>query len=126
MRFADRAYHFFMEETGLTGDLHGYSMHDLVYWEVRMGAWAATSFASQGYIHEITIPYNNRKLLEMFLRFPEAERKQDLPHMRLMACGCPELEQMRVRVKDSYLGSKRMLAETLYYYYATRMNLLRK
>ena len=125
MRFADKAYRSFMEETGLTGDLLGYSMHDLVYWEVRMGAWASTSFSSQEYIHEITIPYNNRLLLEMFLRFPENDRKLDLPHKMLMASGSRELADMKVRVKDSYLGSKRMLAETLYYYYATRMNLIR-
>ena len=125
MRFADKAYRSFMEETGLTGDILGYSMHDLVSWEVRMGAWASTSFSSQEYIHEITIPYNNRLLLEMFLRFPENERKLDLPHKMLMASGSKELADMQVRVKDSYLGSKRMLAETLYYYYATRLNLIR-
>ena len=123
MRFADRAYRSFMEETGLTGDLLGYSMHDLVYWEVRMGAWASTSFASQEYFHEIMIPYNNRRLLAMFLRFPESDRKQDLPHKRLMKSGSPELAHLQVQVKDSYMGMKRMAAETLYYYYATRLNL---
>ena len=123
MHFADEAYRSFMDETGLTGDLLGYSMHDLVYWEVRMGAWASTSFSSQEYFHEITIPYNNRRLLEMFLRFPEEDRKQDLPHLMLMSSGSPELAEMRVRVKDSYLGRRRMLLETIYYYYATRLNL---
>ncbi len=122
MRFADCAYKSFMTETGLTEDLYGYSMHDLAYWEVRMGAWASTSFSSQEYFHEITIPYNNRRLLSMFLRFPEEERKQDLPHKRLMASGSPELAQMQIQVKDSYMEQKRIVAETIYYYYATRLN----
>ena len=125
MHYADAAYRSFMDETGLTGDLFGYSMHDLVYWEVRMGAWASTSFSSQEYVHEITIPYNNRRLLEMFLRFPEADRKQDLPHLMLMSSGSQELASMKVHVKDSYLGKRRMLLETLYYYYATGLNLKR-
>ena len=125
MHFADRAYKAFMKETGLIDDIHGYSMHDLAYWEVRMGAWASTSFSSQESFHEITIPYNNRRLLSMFLRFPEAERKKDLPHKRLMSSGCPELAHMQVQVKDSYMGLKRMAVETIYYYYATRLNTIK-
>ena len=119
MKYADSAYKEFMYETGLTDDILGYSMHDLVYWEVRMGAWASTSFASQEYIHEITIPYNNRKLLEMFLSFPEAERIQDIPHKMLMEIGNKEVSEFNVDVKDSYFDNKRIIAETLYYYYAT-------
>ena len=122
MRFADAAYQAFMNETGLTGDIKGYSMQDLAYWEVRMASWAATSFASQEYIHEITIPYNNRKLLDLFLRFPEADRLVDRPHKLLMRRGNPEVANLDVSVKDSYLGKKRMLIETAYYYYATRLN----
>lgn len=122
MRFADRAFKAFMEQTGLTGDICGYSMHDLCYWEVRMSSWAATSLCSQEYFHEITIPYNNRRLLELFLRFPEAERLEDGPHKMLMRRGNPEVADLDVSVKDSYLGKKRMLIETAYYYYATGFN----
>lgn len=123
--YADRAYDEFMKETGLTDDIMGYSMHDLSYWEVRMGSWAATSFASQEYFHEITIPYNNRNLLKMFLQFPEEERKQDIPHKRLMAAGNDEMSALDISVKDDYLGSRRMMLETAYYYYATRLNFKR-
>lgn len=126
MRFADRAFQAFMEETGLQDDILGYAMHDLVYWEVRMSSWAATSFASQEFIHEITIPYNNRRLLDLFLRFPEAERLEDGPHKRLMRRGNPAVADFDLSVKDSYLGKKRMLIETAYYYYATRGNTLGK
>ena len=118
-RYADKCYQEFMNETGLTGDINGYSMHDLAYWEVRMGSWAATSFASQEYIHEITIPYNNRKLLDMFLRFPEIDRKNDIPHLMLMRKGNEKVSDLNIHVKDSYMGKKRMIIETLYYYYAT-------
>ena len=124
MRFADTAFRSFMAEAGLQEDIQGYSMHDLVYWEVRMSSWAATSFASQEFFHEITIPYNNRRLLDLFLRFPEAERLVDGPHKRLMRRGNPAVADLDLSVKDSYLGKKRMLIETAYYYYATRGNTL--
>ncbi len=118
-KYADKCYADFIDETGLKSDICGYSMHDLAYWEVRMGSWAATSFASQEYIHEITIPYNNRKLLNMFLLFPEEDRKKDIPHLMLMKKGNMKLYDMNVHVKDSYMGKKRMIIETVYYYYAT-------
>lgn len=123
-KFADKAYAAFMKDTGLTDDILKYSMHDLVYWEVRMSSWAATSLASQEYIHEITIPYNNRRLMELFLRFPEVDRKQDIPHIRLMKRGNPLVAELDYSVRDSYFNKKRMLLETVYYYYATRLNTL--
>ena len=125
MAYADRAYCGFMKETGLVDDIKGYSMHDLTYWEVRMGAWAVTSFASQEFFHEITIPYNNRNLLKMFLQFPEEDRINDLPHKALMIAGNNEMAKFQQSVKDSYFGKKRMALETVYYYYATLLNTLR-
>ena len=124
MRYADNAYEAFLKQTDLTGDINGYSMHDLTYWEVRMSGWAATSLASQEYFHEITIPYNNRRLLDLFLRFPEADRLRDEPHHRLMRRGNPVVADLGCSVKDSYLDKRRMLLETAYYYYATRGNTL--
>lgn len=125
MLFADKAYREFMCETGLTDDLHGYSMHDLSYWEVRMSSWASTSFASQEYMHEITIPYNNRNLMKLFLRFPVEERKCDIPHKRLIQYGNAQLADMEISIKDSYFGKTRMVIETIYYYYATCLNTYR-
>lgn len=122
IRFVDNAYAAFMDETKLKGDIMGYSMHDLSYWEVRMSAWAATSLASQEYFHEITVPYNNRKLMDLFLRFPEEDRLQDLPHKRLMKMGNPDVAALDCSVKDTYFSRNRLLMETVYYYYATRGN----
>ena len=122
IRFADRAYAAFMDTTGLKEDIMGYSMHDLAYWEVRTSAWAATSLASQEFIHEITIPYNNRRLMDLFLRFPKEDRERDLPHKMLMKRGNPMVAELDIAVKDSYFGKKRMILETAYYYFATQMN----
>ena len=122
-QYVDKCYRDFMNETGLISDINGYSMHDLAYWEVRMGSWAATSFASQEYIHEITIPYNNRKLLDMFLMFRESDRKNDIPHLMLMKRGNEKVNELDIHVKDSYMGKKRMILETIYYYYATIIGL---
>lgn len=126
IRYSDNAYALFMKKTALTDDINGYSMHDLTYWEVRMSAWAATALASQEYFHEITVPYNNRKLMDMFLSFPEEDRLIDIPHKLLMERGNPEIAALDCSVKDTYFAKKRMLIETAYYYYATRGNTMGK
>lgn len=122
MHFCDKAFRDFMQETGLTDDMYGYTMQDLFYWEVKTGSWASTVYTMQCYMQQILMAYNNRNLMKMFLRFPEEERKKDEPHWRLIARGDQRLKDIQLQVKDSYLGKKRMFVETTYYYYATRLN----
>lgn len=122
MKYCDNAFRSFMDETGLTDDMFGYTMQDLFYWEVKTGSWASTVYTMQCYMQQILMAYNNRNLMRMFLRFPEEERKKDEPHWRLIARGDKRLKDIQLQVKDSYLGKKRMAVETVYYYYATRLN----
>ena len=121
-KIADDAYAKFMDETRLVEDIYGYTMHDLSYWEVRMSAWASTSLTSQEFFHDITIPYNNRNLMELFLRFPVSLRMEDIPHKCVMREANQRLAKLDIQIKDSYFGNKRMLLETVYYYYATHGN----
>lgn len=122
MHYTDKAFREFMTETGLVDDIMGYSMHDLFYWEVKTGSWAATVYNMQSYMHQIVMIYNNRNLMKLFLRFSQAERRCDIPHKRVIERANPKLAQVELQVKDAYFGLKRMMAETVYYYYATGLN----
>lgn len=126
LHYSDNAFREFMDETGLVDDILGYSMHDLFYWEVKTGSWAATVYNMQSYMHQIVMIYNNRDLMKLFLRFPQEERRCDIPHKRVIERANPKLAQVELQVKDSYFGLKRMLAETAYYYLYTRLNTLGK
>lgn len=122
MRAADRANKAFMEETGLTGPVCGYEHLTLFFWEVRLGSWYATAFYSHQFFGEVVIPYNNRRLMELFYTFSYEDRLNDVPHMLLMRRGNPAVADLNVAVKDSYFNKKRVILETLYYLYATRLN----
>lgn len=126
LHYSDRAFREFMNETGLVDDILGYSMHDLFYWEVKTGSWAATVYNMQSYMHQIVMIYNNRNLMKLFLQFPQAERRCDIPHKRVIERANPKLAQVDLQIKDSYFGMKRMLAETAYYYLYTRLNTMGK
>ena len=121
-KFCDTAFKHYMEETGLTDDILGYSMQDLCYWEIKTGSWAANVYNMQCYMHPIVMIYNNRNLMKMFLRFSKEERANDLPHKWIVEEVNPKLSKFELRIKDSYFGITRMLIETAYYYFATRLN----
>lgn len=87
-----------------------------------MGSWYATSFHSQQFFGEAVIPYNNRRLMDMFYGFTYDERLNDVPHRLLMKRGNPAVADMNIHVKDSYFDKKRIFLETVYYLYATRLN----
>lgn len=126
LRFADAQHKDFMKRTGLQGSVLGYEHINLFFWEVRLSSWYATAFFSHQFFHEVVIPYNNRNLMDLFYGFSYEERLQDIPHMRLMRRGNPEVADMGIAVKDTYFGRKRLLMETAYYLYATRFNTMGK
>ena len=122
MRLADKEHKRFMEQTGLVSSICGYEHINLFFWEVRLSSWYATSFYSQQFYNEIVIPYNNRRLMDMFYGFSYNERLNDVPHLALMRRGNSDIADMNISVKDTYFGKKRMILETLYYLFATRFN----
>lgn len=122
MHAADKANKTFMEETGLTGPICGYEHLTLFFWEVRLGSWYATAFQSHQFFGEVIIPYNNRKLMELFYTFSYEDRLNDVPHLMLMRRGNAAVADLNVNVQDTYFDKKRVLMETLYYLYATRLN----
>lgn len=126
LRRADKEHRSFMERTALQGPILGYEHVNLFFWEVRLSSWYATAFHSHQFFHEVTIPYNNRYLLNLFYGFSYEERLHDIPHMMLMRRGNLQIADMNISVNDTYFGKKRRLLETIYYLLATRFNTMGK
>ena len=57
------------------GDLHGYHLRDLYYWEMRMGRWSAEIMNETDLAFETCIMINSRSLLEIALSFPLEDRR---------------------------------------------------
>ena len=92
---------------------------DLFYWEVRMGAWGTSVVSSQNLYHHVTMPINNRKLLEIFLSFPHELRKSDQVHKWVMEYADKRVPEAEEEVKNLYFHSYRIWMEKLYYLYRT-------
>ncbi|MFC4710141.1 hypothetical protein ACWOEJ_07720 [Enterococcus eurekensis] len=119
LRKSDEVYKEFMNEIGLTGPLFNFEHTDLFYWEVRMGAWGTSVTSSLDFCHNVTMPINNRKLLELFLSFPHDDRKTDRVHKNVIKLYNKNIHDMDVEIKNLYFHSHRIWIEKIYYYYRT-------
>jgi hypothetical protein len=119
LKESDKIYKEFMQEIGLQGPIYNYEHTDLFYWEVRMGAWGTSVVSSLDFCHNVTMPFNNRKLIELFLSFPHYDRKNDNVHRDVIELSNKKINDMNVEVKNLYFHSYRILLEKLYYYYRT-------
>ena len=119
LRWSDKAYYRFLREIGLEKPLFNYEHTDLFYWEIRMGCWGVTVTSSQQLYHLVTMPMNNRKILELFLCFPHEMRKADDVHKRIMQHMEPKVVKAEVEIKNLYFHSYRIWMEKLYFLWRT-------
>lgn len=120
LKKSDNIYKRFMNETDIYSGKYNFEHTDLFYWEVRMGAWGTSVVSSQNVFHRVTMPMNNRKLLELFLSFPHEYRKSDSVHKAVMAYANKDIVDADVEVQNLYFHSYRIWMEKLYYYYRTK------
>lgn len=119
LKWSDKAYYRFLREIGLEKPLFNYEHTDLFYWEIRMGCWGVTVTSSQQLYHRVTMPMNNRKILELFLCFPHEMRKADAVHKQVMEHMEPKVVKAEVEIQNLYFHSYRIWMEKLYFLWRT-------
>lgn len=126
LRWSDKEYYKFLKETGLRKPLYNFEHTDLIYWEMRMGAWGVSVVSSQQLYHRTTMPMNNRKILELFLSFPHEERKSDSIHKRIMEYKNKRIVDANVEIANLYFHNYRILMEKVFYYLRTLLYIPKK
>ena len=119
LKWSDNIYYDFLREIGLEKPLFNYEHSDLFYWEIRMGCWGVSVISSQQLYHRMTMPMNNRKILELFLAFPHDERKTDSVHKRIMAYENKSVIDAEVEIPNLYFHGYRIWMEKIFYKYRT-------
>ena len=119
LKWSDKEYYRFLREIGLEKPLYNYEHTDLLYWEVRMGCWGVSVISSQQLYHRMSMPMNNRKILEMFLGLPREERKNDSVHKAIMAYMNKAVVDAEVEIPNLYFHSYRIWMEKLYFWVRT-------
>lgn len=97
-------------------DIFNYDSSDMYLWEFRYGSWGGLVITSEHRVsYDITIPYNNRLLMELFLKLPLEKRIKDTPHYDLIKKLNPLIDETGITVTNYNETKKRMYMEKVYY-----------
>ncbi|MDO5428781.1 asparagine synthase-related protein [Parabacteroides sp.] len=80
---------------------------DMFRWEMTSGSWGGLNISEMMYYSDITIIYNNRKLLELLFSVPLSKRISDQHHLDMKKYLNEELVQMNILVQNAEQTEKR-------------------
>lgn len=115
--FADYLQKYFRRE-----DRKNWPWVDLFFWEFRVSSWNGLVITGEHrYSSEITIPYNNRRLLTLMLAVPEQMRVEDELYRRIRAAANPAVDEAGVQITNLKHTQNRAKLERLYLEVNTRL-----
>lgn len=94
----DKFYKKYIEETKLHENIFNYDDSDFFVWEMMHGGKCGLDIGTMKFCFDITIPYNNRKLLDLLLRVDLKDRIADKHHMDMKKYMNKNLYDMNIRV----------------------------
>lgn len=111
----DRYFKDYWKNTALKEHLFNYDESDFFVWEMMHGGKCGLDIGVMKTCFDITIPYNNRKLLDLLLRVPLDKRISDQHHMDLKRILNRDLYDMNIRVVNLNETDTRKKIANLYY-----------
>lgn len=115
VRETDQHFARFLEQYYSNGVLDLVPWTDLIFWEYRMSSWNGLVISNEQRLsYDITIPYNNRRLLEFLLSAPQDKRIHDICHKDIQRLANPAIANMDIAVTNLKHTSNRAKLENLY------------
>lgn len=108
--FAEYMCNYLREE-----QMHGWSWLDLFFWEFRVGSWNGLVITGEHrYSGEITIPYNNRRLLTLMLAVPLEMKMEDKLYAMVRQDANPAVDDAGIAITNLKHTNNRAKLERLY------------
>ena len=115
VRQTDEVFADYIRRTDFRRDM-GLDESDLFLWEIRYGSWGGQVITCEHkFSFDITIPYNNRMLLELFLTTPLERRISDQVHYDLIRELEPIIDGTGITIVNHNETKARMYQEKLYF-----------
>ena len=111
----DRYFKEYWQHTDLKSRLFNCDESDFFVWEMMHGYKCGLNIGAMKTCFDITIPYNNRKLLDLLLRVPLERRLNDQLHLDLKKTLNEDLFNMNIRVVNLNETDRRKKMANLYY-----------
>ncbi len=111
----DYHYQQYLTNTQLKEHLFNYDESDFFVWEMMHGAKCGLDIGVMKFCFDITIPYNNRKLLDILLRVKLEDRISDRHHLDMKKFLNKELYDMNSRVINLNETNFRKMLVNIYF-----------
>lgn len=111
----DKAFDKYIKDTKIKQHLFNYDESDLYVWEMMHGGKCATNIGTMRLCFDITIPYNNRNLLDLLLRVQLEDRISDRHHMDMKKYLNEDLAALNICVaNENQTFRRKRLLNTIY------------
>ena len=111
----DRYFKEYIDKTELKKHLFNYDESDFFVWEMMHGGKCGLNIGVMKSCFDITIPYNNRKLIDLLLRVPLEKRISDQHHLDMKQLMNRELFDLNIRVVNLNETKRRKKLLNTYY-----------
>lgn len=123
LKKSKKAYKEYLTKTELMTPPYNYEHTDFFYWEYRFGSNGTTvTMEQQIFNFDVTMPMNNRKIMDMFLWYHHDFRKEDGVNKATILINEPKFENIHNDVHNGYFAGRRIKAEGLYYKFMKLIN----
>ena len=114
----DKLFEKYLSNTRLYEALEntGYPWTEFFVWEIVFGGWGGLALTVEHKLsNDITVPFNNRALLDIMLRTPLEKRKTDALHKDIIKTMDERLFNLGIHVVNGNETHKRAVCERIYY-----------
>lgn len=121
VRATDRIFRDYIRDTHFD-DIFNCDSSDMFLWEMRYGGWGGQVITCEHrFAFNITVPYNNRLLMELFLTLPLEKRISDQAHYDMIRELNPIIDATGITITNYNETKSRMRKERLYYLVNTHL-----
>lgn len=122
VRETDKIFRAYLERYYYGDIFEKVSWTDLIFWEYRVRSWNGLVISNEHPLsYDITIPYNNRKILELLLSTPLDKRIRDVCHKDIQKFMNREIADMDIAVTNLKHTDRRAKMERLYFEVQSRI-----
>lgn len=111
-------------EKYLSDEIMNYPWQEIFFWEFRMSSWNGLVITGEHkYSFDITIPYNNRLIIDMLLRMPSDYRIHDTAYKEIREMMNPQIDATGISVVNVKHTNNRAKLERVYLEVMSRLPL---
>lgn len=116
VRQTDKAFKKYIDQFFNERNEYSIDWQDQFDWEHRTGGWEGYVITGeQKYSFDITVPYNNRKFLELFVNGDFEDKLYDRLHEGIRNATNPKVDEANIHVENVMHTKNRARAESIYY-----------